>query len=537
MVTFFRTFVVQPERYTERDTRMEEQEWTNWAGSIFARPELLCRPTTVAEVQTIVANNADSTIRAVGTGHSWSPLAVTPDVLIDTTNVTENGRRAWRWQKDGMNLVTYLPGARWADVREALTDSTVPYPRMYLPTAGVLPSINATGFVAAGCHGTGWLQPTVSDLIYAIEIVGADGKIHEFSSDTTPDEMNAVRVNLGALGVISKVTLNVDLMYRLWDQELVLSTADVLGPNPASQGGAVDASRLSDRVTSNDYLELFWFPWSGCSGVTASSLDDGFLWVKQYSKTDEDPRNVPLRPPDWQARFAEGVMELVAENPTNPKVIFPPAAVTPAELLVWQQLKSDIQTVQGTNGFIADAPRVLHYQEQAFPVVDLEIAIPIPATGPDSWDFSNVVRAWYQAVNYVRDKYPQSVYPLTCCLHARFIKNSQALLSPAYEPAGSNTHYCWIEVLSAYPKAEVNANNRKADIAAYDALASTVGTTWITQFGGRPHWAKYWQHIPNVDVKSLYPQSNLEKFNGLRRELDPGGRFLNRFLKGTGLFS
>jgi FAD binding domain len=353
----------------------DNQEWTNWAGSLFARPASFFQPTSVAELKDIVINNQDASIRAVGTGHSWSPLVITPDVLIDTTAITENGRKAWRWQKDGMNLVTYLPSARWADVRQALTDSSNPLPRMYLPTAGVLPSINATGFVAAGCHGTGWHQPTVSDLIYAIEIVDSRGQIHVFSEDTTPQEMAAVRVNLGLLGLISKVTLKVDLMYRLWDQELILPTAEVMGTNPASNGGQIDASKLSKRITENDYVELFWFPWSG-GNLSSSSLNDGSIWLKQFNKTEEDPRDVPFRPPDWQAQFGQLVMEQIAESPTNP--LFPPAFVPPAELLAWQTLSNEIQPVERTNGFIADAPRVLHYQEQAFPVLDLEIAIPIP---------------------------------------------------------------------------------------------------------------------------------------------------------------
>ena len=314
-------------------------------------------------------------------------------------------------------------------------------------------------------------------------------------------------------------------MYRLWDQELILATAEVMGPNPASNGGRVDASPLSARVTGNDYVELFWFPWSGGS----LTVNDGAIWVKQYNRTDEDPRNVPLRPPDWQAWFAEALMEQVAEHPTG-------TLVPPIGLLVWQQLSSDIQNIQQTNGFISDAPRVLHYQEQAFPVLDLEIAIPIPATGPNAWDFTNVVQAWYQAVNYVRDKASQSVYPLTCCLHARFTRNSQALLSPAYEPIGSNTHYCWIEVLSAYPKTESNPNNRKQDIAPYEELVSVIGPTWTKQMKGRPHWAKYWQSIPGIDMKSLYPQANLDQFNRLRRQLDHNGMFLNPFLKGLTLF-
>jgi len=508
---------------------MEMDTWTNWAGSLFASPASFCQPTSVAEVQHIITSQPGSTIRAVGTGHSWSPLVVTPDILVDPTALTENGQTAWRWQKDGMDLVSYLPSARWADVRNALTDATNPLPRMYLPTAGVLPSINATGFVAAGCHGTGWNQPTVSDLIYSMEIIGSDGRVYVFSEDTTPDAMSAVRVNLGLLGIITKVTLKVEPMYRLWDQELILPTADVMGPNPAQNGGRVDPSALTARVVGNDYVELFWFPWSGGS-VLSSTLDDGCIWVKQYNRTDEDPRNVPLRPPDWQARFADTLMEQVAEHSTSPLV------VPPIELLVWQELSSDIQRIQQTNGFIADAPRVLHYQEQAFPVLDLEIALPIPATGPDAWDFTNVVTAWYQAVNYVRDRYSQSVYPLTCCLHARFTKNSQALLSPAYEPAGSTTHYCWIEVLSAYPKAESNPNNRKQDMAPYDALVGVIGPAWITQLQGRPHWAKYWQNIPGIDMASLYPKASVDQFNSLRRQLDPKGMFLNPFLKGLNLF-
>jgi len=304
---------------------IEMNEWTNWAGSLSAIPDAFLQPGSVAELQNIITSHPGRMMRAVGTGHSWSPLVVTPDILIQPTGITDNGRKAWRWQKDGMNLVTYLPSARWADVRNALTDPTNPLPRMYLPTAGVLPSINATGFVAAGCHGTGWRQPTVSDLIYAIEIVASDGKVHVFSEDTTPNEMSAVRANLGLLGIISKVTMQVDPMYRLWDQELILATAEVMGPNPASNGGRVDASPLSARVTGNDYVELFWFPWSGGS----LTVNDGAIWVKQYNRTDEDPRNVPLRPPDWQAWFAEALMEQVAEHPTG-------TLVPPIGLLVWQ---------------------------------------------------------------------------------------------------------------------------------------------------------------------------------------------------------
>jgi D-arabinono-1,4-lactone oxidase/FAD binding domain len=506
--------------------------WTNWAGSLTAAPSQLLHPASASDLQSIVLNNRGKTIRAAGTGHSWSPLVPTGDVLVDMSNVVgDGGRKAWRWQQGGRDLVTLVPSARWADVRDALTDPSVGVPRMYLPTAGVVPSINATGFLAAGCHGTGWMQLTVSDLIHEIQIIGADGKVHVFSEDSTPDEMPAVRVNLGTLGLISQVTLNVEPMYNLWDQELVLETSSVMGPNPSNAGGVVDPSKLSALVTENDYVELFWFPWSGSGILHPTSLDDGFIWAKLWNRTTDLPRNIPPQPPDWQNFFAELVMGLVAEHPRAYSLI------PPVEWGLWQTLRTSIETVASTNGFIAEAPVVLHYQSQAFPVIDIEIAIPIPSKGPRSWDFTNIVKAWYQVVNLVCPDYPNQIYPLTVCMHARFIKNSQALLSPATEAAGSNTHYCWIEVLSAYPKAVPDPQKRQQLIADFTNLLNAIAPLWVDQMKGRPHWAKYWQDIPNINIRSRYPQNNIARFNQLRSAMDPNGMFLNTFLKGLNMWA
>src|SRR5258708_1775620 len=264
---------------------MADCTWKNWAGSLYAEPAQCLNPASVADLQNIVTSNQGKTIRAAGTGHSWSPLVPTESVLVDPRGLTENGKKAWRWQQNGLDLVTVVPSASWIDVRAAITEPNGSLPQMAFPTSGVIPSINATGFIGAGCHGTGWNQPTVSDLVYAMEIVGADGQVHVFSEDATPNEMSAVRVNLGMLGMISKITFKVEDMFNLYDQELVMATADVMGPNPASNQGQVDPSKLSAMVTGNDYVELFWFPWSGASIFHPSSLTDGSLWVKLWNRT------------------------------------------------------------------------------------------------------------------------------------------------------------------------------------------------------------------------------------------------------------
>jgi len=342
-----------------------EARWVNWAGNLASVPSAIASPANLADVQDLVRKNAGGHIRPVGTGHSFSPIAVANgQIQVGFGKFTEGGRKAWRWQNKGQNLVTYVPSATWADVRDALTTPDNPLPRMYLSTTGPLNSINATGFVAVGCHGTGWHQQTLSDLIYAIEIVAADGQVHVFSEETTPDEMATVRVNLGTLGIITKVTLKVEPLYRLRDEEIIVATESILGPNPAKTDGEIRTENLHKLLMENDYVELFWFPGSGF---------DGQIWLKKFNRTTDDPRDVPLRPDGWVDQIADTVMHWSSENPLLWNVVLP---------LTWTTIRDRANAITAKGGFVTEAPRVLFYADRAFPVLDLEIAVPLPATDP-----------------------------------------------------------------------------------------------------------------------------------------------------------
>lgn len=493
-------------------------QWTNWAGNVSSVPSTIAHPSSVSDVQSLIRNQQGGTIRAVGTGHSFSPLVVANgQTIVDLSAFVEGGQKAWRWQHQGLNLVSFLPSARWADVREALTTSSNSLPPMYLSTTGPLDSINATGFVAAGCHGTGWQQPTVSDLIWGIEFIDASGKLQVFTEETTPGEMNLVRVNLGTLGIITKVTLHVEPMYRLLDEEVIVATETIMGPNPIKTDGVIDTRNLHQLLTGNDYIELFWFPGSGF---------DGEIWVKKFNRTTEEIRDVPLRPDGWVDQYADKIMSTVAEHPL---------LLGPVLSAAWSTIKSRAADIQKTQGFVSNAPRVLFYTDRAFPVLDLEVAFPIPASGANSWDLTNVVQAWYAALNYAYAHRDQ--FPVSCCLHARFTRNSQAVLSPAYSTKPDD-RCCWMEFLSAYPKFDPNSDNRNSAMVPYLQMVNEIMPTWIGKMAGRPHWAKNWQYItPHVDMRSLYPASNFQAFDSLRKSFDPKGMFLNDFLRNRGVFS
>ena len=494
------------------------QGWRNWAGNLSSVPDEIAQPAGLQDVQALVRNSGDSKIRCFGSKHSFSPLVVANDqTLVDLANYSGNGAKSWRWQQDGRDYVTFLPSAKWSDVRDSLTTRQSDWPQMYLSSTGALASINATGFVAAGCHGTGWNQPTVADYITEIELVAADGQVHVFSEAATPDEMPAIRANLGVLGIITKVTLGVEPLYKLHDQELVVPTENVMGPNPIKTGGEISTKNLHKLVTENEYVELFWFPGSGF---------DGEIWVKKFNRTQADVRDIPLRPDGWVDRMATDVMNWTAANPIFWNIVLPVA---------WGTIRDRCNAIAAKGGFVAEAPRVLFYADQAFPILDLEVAMPVPATGAGNWDLGNIVRAWYAALNYAYKH--QGEFPLTTCLHARFTRSSQTLLSPAYS-ANPEDRVCWMEILSAYPKNEPDPRKRTEAMKPHLAMINEVIPTWINDFSGRPHWAKNWQYVePRLNVRAMYPAGNLQRFNDLRRRLDPNGRFINPFLSQLNLFS
>ena len=57
--------------------------WRNWAGSVEARPRHLHAPSSIEELQGIVAGIRDGQrIRMAGSGHSFTPIVPSDDILL-----------------------------------------------------------------------------------------------------------------------------------------------------------------------------------------------------------------------------------------------------------------------------------------------------------------------------------------------------------------------------------------------------------------------------------------------------------------------
>lgn len=169
----------------------------NWAGNYRYGAAALHRPRTLEEVRELVAGA--STIRALGSRHSFNPIADSPGALISLENLDPNIRI-----DSGARTVTVSGGTRYGTVAVKLEASG-----FALPNLASLPHISVAGAIATATHGSGDANGNLATSVAGLEIVAADGTLHTLTRGTSPDFDGAV-VGLGALGVVTGVTLDIE---------------------------------------------------------------------------------------------------------------------------------------------------------------------------------------------------------------------------------------------------------------------------------------------------------------------------------------
>ncbi len=178
----------------------------NWAGNVEFGAARVHHPTTVAELQEIVASSRR--LRALGTGHSFNRIADTDGDLVVTRGL---GSRV-EVDADAMT-VAVAAGADYGAVASALHEQG-----LALANLGSLPHIAVAGACATGTHGSGDGNRCLAASAVAVEFVRADGELVRTAAGD-PAFAGSV-LALGALGVITTVTLAVeptfDLVQHVW---------------------------------------------------------------------------------------------------------------------------------------------------------------------------------------------------------------------------------------------------------------------------------------------------------------------------------
>ena len=209
--------------------------WTNWARTATANPHRVERPASVDELAAVVAGA--SSVRPRGSGHSFSDIAVAPGVAVDLD--------AWTGIVDvSGTLVTVRSGTTLQQLN-ALLDVL----GLAMANLGDIDAQTVAGAISTGTHGTGAKLGGLATQVVALEMVLADGSVVRCSADERPGLFHAARVGLGALGVISTVTLRCVPAFVLHAREFP---------------GRLDAVLEEfDHLTAvEDHVEFHWFPHS-----------------------------------------------------------------------------------------------------------------------------------------------------------------------------------------------------------------------------------------------------------------------------------
>jgi L-gulonolactone oxidase len=246
--------------------------WRNWAGDQRCRPAALLRPRDRDELARALAaaGEAGGRVSVVGSGHSFTETALTDGTMIDVGALSgtigadvESG------------LVKVGAGTVLAELNEELHRLG-----LAMENLGDIDRQTVAGAISTGTHGTGARLRNLSAQVAALELVTADGEVHELDQ-SEPDLLRAARVGIGALGAISAVTLRCVPAFTL---------LRVDSPQPREQ--VLDS--FEQRAAANDHFELFTFPYADSALVLERNRVEG--------------------PPRPRGRFAAYLNDTVLEN-------------------------------------------------------------------------------------------------------------------------------------------------------------------------------------------------------------------------------
>lgn len=189
--------------------------WKNWSESVVAKPKRIVRPKTLGQLIALVKECRENncTLRVVGAGHSFTPLAATDEVLVSLDHL--NGIDAIDHEN---RLVTFWAGTRLKDVSRLLDE------RGYaLENLGDINEQSIAGAISTGTHGTGIRFQSIPNQVEKLTLLTAHGELLEIGREQNDAYFEAARVSLGMLGIIVKVTLKVVPQYVLFAKNYRLS--------------------------------------------------------------------------------------------------------------------------------------------------------------------------------------------------------------------------------------------------------------------------------------------------------------------------
>ncbi|EER26726.1 D-arabinono-1,4-lactone oxidase, putative [Coccidioides posadasii C735 delta SOWgp] len=452
-----------------------------WAKTFYSQPELYIQPESVAEIQKVVnlARKCRRRLVTVGSGHSPSDLTCTSSWIVNL----DNFRRILSFSRE-TGVVTVESGIRLWQLGDELEKCG-----LMLPNLGSIDSQSIAGVISTGTHGSSLRFGLLSDSVQALSIALANGQVVRCSKTNNPSLFRAALLSLGALGIITEITIQAVPTFNIAWKQTLKSLPQVL------------EEWDSGLWTSSEYVRVWWLPY----------LKRAVVW--RADKTD-----LPLRKP--RSTFYGGRLgNAIYHNLLYLSNYFP-------RILPWiEWFIFGMQYGFKPGKYVAEA-------------------VEPGRTGLlMNCLYSQFVNEWAIPL----EKGPQAISRLSAWLNG----DAKAANIP-FSPKGLWVH-CPIEVRvsdtskSETPRPYLEQTNKTGPTLYLNAtlyrphLRDPPCTAryyeafeWLMRdLGGRPHWAKnFGENLGPADFQEMYG-ADLNEWLRVRNEADPHGMFLGEWHRRT----
>lgn len=499
---------------------------SNFQGKHFCGMSIsLSSPSSVRDVSEVVYGR--ERVKANGAGHSWhrglfcSAGEGESGVNVDSRGVrsaTSTGERFWI--DDGGMVVRVDAGVITRDLLDALARRgyTLPaFPWFIDQTIG--------GACATASHGSSLKAGSLSSQLVALTMVHADGKVKHYDEGSTPAPLfNALRANLGRLGVVVDVTL------RIVPNTLVTRRSQDLSPDDfvrqmqrvsdivracekSSKYNNVDevwkCAMNYDEIKALDETQLFWYiPLKELTRVTFERSSPMPTFAS-YNEMSLSPEMSAIH----FGTLTAPIDSLIKSQPrTAPRdltaavTLMGSEALAPSWAQQWRRATAENispEIDEQSDSFLT-MTEVQYQMHERFGYEQLEVGIPLRNAGQCMKAFSDALYGEESLFGGFRSQ-----------ALLRFIKPESAWLAPTNGRAG--TLYVNIEDFVKYSRVVDRMANRKFQ-AAVDVLRGSVCE-------GRLHWGKFgFPKAGCFDGAKEYGVAFCH-FGCQVRALDPSGKF------------
>lgn len=223
-------------------------QWKNWGGNLISHPSAIKAPKSEQEVIDLITSTT-GTIRPVGSGHSWSGLVPTDQLIMTLDRV----KGVISHDADSMQADV------WAGTKLSALGPLLEERGQALQNMSDIDYQTMAGAVATSTHGTGSNLGSLSSYVSGLRLITPSGEAIDCSADSNAELFHAATTSLGSLGVITRLRFQNRETHRLHQQEWLADLDETL-------------ENIEELDNNNQQFELFPLPNSNRAIVVVTNL-------------------------------------------------------------------------------------------------------------------------------------------------------------------------------------------------------------------------------------------------------------------------